>query len=113
MAREPTRTLVGGLPGRQELFALVAEGNLHDRLRQEHLLREDQVVAVVVGHLVLVAHRDRIERAGDLAVAAEDATRQVDLVDGRVALARGDPVVGVVLGVDDANAVGGAGGGSE
>ena len=39
--------------------------------------------------------------------------RQVDLVDGGVALAGGDPVVGIVLGGDDADAVGRAGGGAE
>src|SRR5438045_3991758 len=84
-----------------------------DRLREQHLLREDQVRAVVVGHLVVVAHRDRVERAGDLAVAAEDAAREVDLVDLGIALARRDPVVRVVLGGDNADAIGGAGGGAE
>ena len=48
-------------------------GDALERLGEQHLLGEDQVGAVVVGHLVLVAHRDRVERAGDLAVAAEDA----------------------------------------
>src|SRR4029453_11529968 len=47
--------------------------------------------------------------AGQLAVAAEDAARQVDLVDPRVALARRHARLGVVLGGDDADAVGGAG----
>ncbi len=47
---------------------------------------------VVVGQLVVVAHRDRVERAGDLAVAAEDAARHVDLVDRGVALAGRDLV---------------------
>ena len=60
-----------------------------------------------------MAHRDRVERARDLAVAAEDAAGEVDLVDLGVALAGGDAVVGVVLGGDDADAVGGAGGGAE
>src|SRR5213079_1615839 len=55
-----------------------------------------------------VPERDRVEWAGDLAVAAEDAAAQVDLVDPRVALARRDAVVGGVLGGDDADAVGGA-----
>ena len=58
-----------------------------ERLGEQHLLGEDQVGAVVVGHLVVVAHRDRVERARDLAVAAEDAAREVDLVDRGVALA--------------------------
>src|SRR4051794_30169142 len=79
-----------------------------ERLREQHLLGEDQVRAVVVGHLVVVAHGDRVERARDLAVAAEDAAREVDLVDGGVALARADAVLRRVLGGDDADAVGGA-----
>ena len=72
-----------------------------------------EVVAVVVGQLEVVAHRDRVERARDLAVAAEDAARHVDLVDGRVALAGGDALLGRVLGRDDADAVGRAGGGAQ
>ena len=94
-------------------FALPAQRGPLDRLRQQHLLGEDQVLAVVVGDLVLVAHRDRVERAGDLAVAAEDAAREVDLVDLGVALAGGDALVGIVLRGDDPDAVGGAGGGAE
>ena len=54
-------------------FALVAQRRALERLGEQHLLGEDQVRAVVVGELVVVAHRDRVERAGDLAVAAEDA----------------------------------------
>ena len=80
---------------------------------EQHLLGEDQVGAVVVGQLVVVAHRDRVERAGDLAVAAEDAARHVDLVDRGVALAGRDLVVGRVLGRHDADALGRAGGGAE
>src|SRR4029077_2294016 len=45
-------------------------------------------------------------------VAAEDAAAHVDLVDARVALAGGDAVVLRVLGGDDADAVGRAGGGA-
>src|SRR5437016_3626157 len=59
------------------------------RLGQEHLLGEDEIGAVVVGELVVVAHRDRVERARQLAVAAEDAARQVNLIHRGVALARG------------------------
>src|SRR5215210_8096036 len=84
-----------------------------ERLGQQHLLREDEVGAAVVGHLVVVAHRDRVERARDLAVAAEDAAREVDLVDGGVALAGADAVLRRVLGGDDADAVGRAGGRAE
>src|SRR5207248_4277684 len=79
------------------------------RLGQEHLLGEDEIGAVVVGELVVVAHRDRVERARDLAVAAEDAARHVDLVHGRIALAGRDAVRRGVLGRDHADAVGRAG----
>src|SRR5271165_5505927 len=68
-------------------LALVPQRGALDRLGQQHLLGEDQVGAIVVGELVVVAHRDRVERAGDLAVAAEYATRQVDLIHRGVALA--------------------------
>src|SRR6187431_3532741 len=84
-----------------------------DRLGEEHVLRVDEVVARVLGDLELVAERDRIERAGELAVAAEDAAAHVDLVDPRVALAGRDAVVGRVLRGDDADAVGRAGGRAE
>src|SRR3954466_9944310 len=81
--------------------------------RAQHVLRVDQVVAVVLGDLELVAERDRVEGARELAVTAEDAARHVDLVDAGVALAGGDAVVGRVLGRDDADAVGRAGGSAE
>src|SRR3954452_15376480 len=95
------------------LLALSPEWGALRGWRQQHLLREDQVRARVVRQLVVVAHRDRVERAGHLAVAAEDAARHVDLVDRRVALARGDLVLRRVLGSDDAYALGRAGGGAE
>src|SRR5580692_56871 len=98
---------------RPSLLALVPQRRALERLGEEHLLGEDQVCAVVVGELVVVAHRDRVERAGDLAVAAEDAARQVDLVDRGVALAGGDAVFRGVLGGDHADAVGRAGGRAE
>src|SRR5271170_7389291 len=69
-----------------------------DRLGEQHLLGEDQIRAGVVGQLVVVAHRDRVERAGDLAIAAEDAAAEVDLVDARVALTRRHAVLRRVLG---------------
>src|SRR6185503_8932918 len=80
-----------------------------DRLREEHVLRVDEVVARVLGELELVPERDRVERARELAVAAEDAAAEVDLVDPRVALAGRDAVVRRVLGGDDPDAVGRAG----
>src|SRR3954471_15073096 len=95
---------------RARLLASRAQRRALERLGEQHLLGEDQVRAVVVGHLVVMPHRDRVERTCDLAVPAEDAARQVDLVDGRVALARADPVVGRVLRGHDADAVGRAGG---
>src|SRR5437868_4822207 len=86
----------------------VGDRHALDRRREEHVLRVDQVVAGVLGDLVLVAERDRVEGARELAVAAEDAAAHVDLVDPRVALAGGDAIVGGVLGCDDTDAVGGA-----
>src|ERR1700760_707868 len=86
-------------------LVLVPQRRALERLGEQHLLREDQVGAVVVGELVVMAHRDRVERARDLAVAAEDAAREVDLVDLRVALARRYAMLGRVLGGDDADAV--------
>src|SRR3954466_15047715 len=91
------------------LLARGAQRRALERLGEQHLLREDQVGPVVVRHLVVVAHRDRVERARDLAVAAEDAARQVDLVDGGVALAGADAILRRVLGRHHANAVGGTG----
>src|SRR4051794_13465677 len=101
-AMRSARLLAGG-PERRAL----------QRLGEQHLLREDQVRAVVVGHLVVVAHRDGVEGAGDLAIAAEDAAGEVDLVDLGVALAGRDAVLRIVLMGDDADAVGRAGGGAE
>src|SRR3954463_7159219 len=107
------RSCPAPLTDRRSSLVLVPEGRPLERLGEQHLLGEDQVGAVVVGELVLVAHRDRVERAGDLAVAAEDAAAEVDLVDRGVALAGGDAIAGDVLGGDDADAVGRAGGGAE
>src|ERR671927_2040799 len=90
---------------RERLLALRPERRPLQRLRQQHLLREDEVGPVVVGHLVVVAHRDGVEGARDLAVAAEDAAREVDLVDRGVALPGADAVLRRVLGGDDADAV--------
>src|SRR5271156_5827421 len=105
--------LIGWVGSRSSSLALVPQRCALQRLGQQHLLGEDQIRAVVVGELVVVAHRDRVERTGDLAVAAEDAAREVDLVHRRVALARGDAVLRRVLCCDDPDAVGGAGGRAE
>src|SRR3954447_16062078 len=90
------------------LFVFTAKWRSFYRFREQHLLREDQVRARVVRQLVVVAHRDGVERARDLAIAAEDAAGHVDLVDLGVALARRDAVLRRVLGRDHADAVGGA-----
>src|SRR3954447_12523979 len=103
--------LNAGFRGRS--LAVPSQRRAVQGLGEQHLLGEDEVGAVVVGHLVVVAHGDRVERAGDLAVAAEDAAREVDLVDGRVALAGRDAVLRRVLGGDDADAVGRARGGAQ
>src|SRR5207237_3020865 len=91
------------------LLALAPQRRPLDGVGEEHLLREDQVGARVVGELVVVAHRDRVERAGQLAVAAEDAATHVDLVDLGVPLAGGDLVVGGVFGRDHPDALRGTG----
>src|SRR5204862_2127996 len=56
---------------------------------------------------------DGVERAGELAVAAEDAAAHVDLVDPRIPLAGRDAVLRRVLGGDHADAVGRARGRAE
>src|SRR2546421_1630280 len=94
-------------------FALPAQRRPLERLGQQHLLGEDQVAAVVVRQLVVVTHRDRVERTGDLAVAAEDAAAHVDLVHRGVALAGRDAVLGRVLRGHHPDAVGRAGGGAQ
>ena len=60
--------------------------------RQQPVLLVDQVGAVVVGHLVVVGHRQRPGRAGLDAQAAADATQIVDLVDPAVAFSRRKPL---------------------
>src|SRR5262249_48735845 len=89
-------TLASALSLRPRSLALGSQRRAVQGLGEQHLLGEDQVRALVVGEFVVVAHRDRVERAGDLAVAAEDAARQVDLVPLRVSLARRDAVLGRV-----------------
>ena len=61
----------------------------------------DQVGAVVVGHLVVVGHRQRAGRAGFDAQPAADAAQIVDLVHPAIAFARRKPrLVGVVGALD-------------
>src|SRR5246127_3178143 len=92
-------------------FAFGPQRSALDRHLEQHLLGEDQIGPRVVRQLIVVAHRDGIERAGDLAVAAEDAAAEVDLVDGGIALAGRHPILRRVLRGDDADAVGRASGG--
>src|SRR5947199_10503164 len=101
------------MPGRpQPSFPFGPQWGPLDWLGEGQLLGEDQIRAGVVRQLVVVTHRERVEWAGDLAVAAEDAAAHVDLVPRRVALAGGHAVLGRVLGGDHADAVGRAGGGA-
>src|SRR6266567_1077799 len=44
----------------------ISDRNLLDRLGEQHVLRVDLVVPVVLGDLELVAERDRVERARKL-----------------------------------------------
>src|SRR5947209_5368184 len=83
------------------------------RWLEQHLLCVDQRVARHLGQLVVIAERDRIERARDLAVPAEDAAAHVDLVDACIALAGRVALLRSVLGRDNADAVGGARGCAE
>src|SRR3954468_21362518 len=100
MRRRTTRTRPGSWPLRVRLVVgnrrvvEVAIGDRHllDRLGGQDVLGGDEGAAVVPGDLEVVAERDRVERAGELAVAAEDAAAHVDLVDARVALSCGDAV---------------------
>src|SRR2546430_888234 len=81
--------------------------------REQLLLGEDQILAVVAGQLVLVAHRQRAGRAGLDAQAAEDAAGIVDLVHGGVPLTRRVPrALGVVAALD-VDRVGRAGPGAQ
>ena len=65
---------------------------------EQHLLGVDEVLAVEVRQLVLGPEADGIDRAGLLAVAAEDAAQHVDLVDRREALTRRRRVRRIVVG---------------
>src|SRR5579884_2570817 len=77
---------------------------------EQHLLRVDELLAARVGELVFGPEHDRLDRAGLLAVAAEDAPEHVDLVDLGVALPGADPVLLGVLGGDPQDAPHRAGG---
>src|SRR3712207_7412435 len=68
-------------PPRSTLFPYTTLFRSHplDRRREQHVLRVDLVVSVVLRELVLVPERDRVERTGDLAVAAEEDRKSTRL----------------------------------
>src|SRR5215467_1889003 len=101
MARRAGRAEAAGLDQRvvpvlpiqpiQPILPLTARGR---RRHQQLRLVPDEVVFAVDRQLVVFAHEDGADRARFFAVAAEDAARLVNLVDGGVARARLDgPVV--------------------
>src|SRR5439155_5138551 len=79
------------------------------RWLQELPLLEDRLLASLERHLVVAGERERSRWACLDAEAAHDATQVVDLVDGRVSLARRHPVGRGVVGPLDVDRVGGAG----
>ncbi len=81
--------------------------------REQLLLGEDQVPAVVPGEFVLVAHGQRPGRAGLDAQPAEDAAAVVDLVDAGVPLAGGEALLLGVVAALDVDRVGRAGPGAQ
>src|ERR1700729_2782882 len=70
------------------------------------MLLEDQVGPIVVGHFVVVGHRQRAGRAGFDAEPASDAAQVVDLVDAAVAFARRETLLLGVVGALDVDRVG-------
>src|SRR5579871_442550 len=81
------------------------------RRDQQILLVPDEVLVAVDGQLVVLAHEDGGHGARLLAIAAEDAARLVNLIDGRVAGPRHDGAV--ILGSLEVNRVGRAGDGAQ
>ena len=73
----------------------------------------DELLAAVVGELVLVAHRQRARRARLDAQSAEDAAQVVDLVDAAVALAGREALLLGVVRALDVDRVGRAGPGAQ
>ncbi len=83
------------------------------RRLQQLLLRPDRVLARGERHLVVVRQRQRARRARLDAQAAHDAAQVVDLVVLRVALARADRVLRVVVRALHPDRVGRAGEGAQ
>jgi hypothetical protein len=77
---------------------------------EEFFFAVDHGVDVGCGEFEAVAVGDGVGGAGFDAVAAEDASRVVDIVDAGVALARGNATGIGVFGGFDVDATGGAGG---
>src|SRR3569833_3374484 len=77
--------------------------------REQHLLGVDEVLAAVVGQLVLVGHCECSGRVRLDAQAAQDAAQVVDLVGPAVALTRGEPRLLGVVGALHVDRVRGAG----
>src|SRR5690554_1229127 len=80
---------------------------------QHVFLAVHEVLVAEVRQFELVPQHHGARGAGFLAEAAEDAAQHVDLVDGGVALAGRDGVIGVVLRRLHVDGVGGAGRGAE
>src|SRR5437879_5755391 len=86
---------------------------LERRIRDQHVLGEDEGVPGIRRQVVGVRHDERLGGAGLDAEPAEDAAQIVDLVDLGVALPRRVPGLGRVLRPDDEDGVGRAGPGAQ
>src|SRR5690606_1276526 len=73
----------------------------------------DHRLARITGDLIVVLQHDRIDRAGFLAKAAENAADHVDLVAAGIAFARGVPLFVGIFRRFHEDGVGRAGGGAE
>src|SRR5712692_5234996 len=93
------------------LLPLLSAGRRAEGRRglQKLPLLEDRFLPGLERHLVVAGERERARRACFDAEAAHDATQVVDLVDGRVSLARRHAVGRRVVGALDIDGVGGAG----
>ena len=92
--------------------ALAGGGDGRDR-DQHVILAHDQIGGVERGQLEAVTVGDGVGGTGLHAVAAEDATVVIDIVGFRVALARGDALLGGVVCGFNKNAIGWTGSGAE
>src|SRR6201999_2842352 len=81
-------------------------GHALEHRSQQVLLLVDQVGPVVVGHLIVVGHRQRASRAGLDAQPASDTAQVIDLIDAAVAFARRKAGFVGVVGAFDVDRVG-------